>query len=108
MQKILDTSQLSKFYHNEFVEDQVRDFKSFFMATNNSIAGVIADVGGGCGYFASAVRHDLGNLVRVIEMDPVGVENSRKCGLEAEIGDATNYDPKGDEAVVCFNLILRT
>lgn len=47
MQNTLAASQLSEFYHNEFVEDQVRDFKSFFMTTNNSITGVIIDVGGG-------------------------------------------------------------
>ncbi len=39
-------------------------------------------------------------------MDPVSVENCKKRGLEAEMGDATNYEPKGDEAVVCFNLVL--
>ena len=44
--------------------------------------------------------------MRVIEMDPVSVENCKKRGLEAEMGDATNYEPKGDEAVVCFNLVL--
>ena len=44
--------------------------------------------------------------MRVIEIDPVSVQYCKNSGLEAEIGDAINYVPKGDEVVVCFNLIL--
>ena len=106
MQKTLNATQLSEFYINVFVDDQVRDFKLCFLDEHNPITGAIVDMGGGVGYFASTVQQCLVDLVRVVEMDPVSVENCKGRGLEAEIGDATNYVPKGDESVVCFNLIL--
>jgi hypothetical protein len=106
MQRTLNTAQLSEFYINVFVDDQVRDFKLCFLDKHKLIAGAIVDMGGGMGHFASTVKQDFANVVRVVEMDPVSVENCKVCGLEAEIGDATNYVPRGDEAVICFNLIL--
>ncbi len=106
MQKTLNATQLSEFYINVFVDDQVRDFKSFFSDVNNPISGTVIDIGGGVGYFASTVKSDLAHVVRVIEIDPVSVQYCKNSGLEAEIGDAINYVPKGDEVVVCFNLIL--
>lgn len=106
MQKTLVASQLSEFYHNVFVEDQLRDFKACFYNGKNPITGVIIDIGGGVGYFAGAVKNELGNTVRVIDMDPLSVENCKKLGLDAEIGDCTKLKPKGDETIVCFNLIL--
>ena len=106
MQNTLSADQLSEFYINVFVDDQVRDFKLCFSDEHKPIADVIVDMGGGVGYFARAVKQGLVNKVRVVEMDLVSVESCREAGLEAEIGDATNYLPKGDEAVVCFNLIL--
>lgn len=106
MQRTLAARQLSQFYHNEFVEDQIRDFKACLSNLNEPITGVIVDIGGGSGYFAGVVKNDLGNTVRVIDMDPISVKNCQKLGVNAEIGDATNLKPRGDEAVVCFNLIL--
>ena len=106
MQKTLNAAQLSEFYIKVFVDDQVRDFKDFFSDAINPINGVIVDVGGGEGYFASAIKSDSSSLVRVVEMDPVALESCKKPGIEAEVGDATNYAPKGDESIVCFNLIL--
>ena len=106
MQKTLAANQLSEFYHNEFVEDQVRDFKACFYDVNKPITGVIIDIGGGVGYFAGAVKKELGNTVRVIDMDSLSVERCKKSGLEAEIGDCTKIKPKGDETIACFNLIL--
>lgn len=106
MQKTLAANQLLEFYHNNFVADQVHDFKACFYDTSNPITGVIIDIGGGVGYFAGAVKNDLGNTVRVIDMDPLSVENCKKLGLEAEMGDCTKLKPKGDETIVCFNLIL--
>jgi len=105
-QKTLSPSQLSEFYIDVFVSDQVRDFRDLLSIPDSVIKGTIVDIGGGVGYFASAVRSDLFNTVRVIEMDPVSVEHCKSKGLEAEVGDATNCNPKGDESVVCFNLIL--
>jgi len=106
MQKTLGANQLSEFYHNEFVADQVLDFKVCFYDASNPITGVIIDIGGGVGYFAGAVKNDLGNTVRVIDMDPLSVANCKKLGLDAEMGDCTKLIPKGDETIVCFNLIL--
>lgn len=47
MQKTLNATQLSEFYINVFVDDQVRDFKSFFSDVNNPISGTVIDIGGG-------------------------------------------------------------
>lgn len=106
MQKALDANQLSEFYHDEFVVDQIRDFKACFCDVDRPLSGIILDIGGGVGHFAHSVKSDLGYAVRVIDMDPLGVASCKKLGLDAEIGDCTKLKPKGDETVVCFNLIL--
>ncbi len=106
MQKILDAEQLTEFYHNDFVADQIRDFKACFDIGNKFLTGVTIDVGGGVGYFADALKSDLGNIFRVIDMDPLSIEKCRQRGLYAKLGDCTKLTPKGDETIVCFNLIL--
>lgn len=83
MQRPLANSHLVRFYHSEFLEDQIRDFKSCFIDGVHPIDRVIIDVGGGVGYSASAVNRELGNLVWIIEMDPISVENCRMLGLDA-------------------------
>jgi hypothetical protein len=103
-QRILAADQLKAFYHDEFVEDQVRDFG--VLVPRGEVRGVVVDIGGGCGYFARRLADIEGVKTRVIDQDPSSVEASRGIGVEAEPGDALAPSPAGDEGIVCFNLIL--
>lgn len=53
-QSTLSTEQIEAFHHDEFVEEQVRDFRAMLPA--NGRTRLVVDVGGGCGYFARCVR----------------------------------------------------
>ena len=106
MQSKLSSDQLFEFYHDEFVLDQIQHFSELFDNSEKPINGVLVDVGGGVGYFARIIQEQSNYSVRVIDTDPVSINRCKLAGLEAIIGDATNLDPMGDEAVVCFNLIL--
>lgn len=105
MQKTLKAEQIAAFYHDGFVQQQVEHFKN--IALPNIDPGlVVVDVGGGCGYFASAIQNELGVTTRIIDMDPVSVTSAQALGVEAMVGDALNPEKKNDEGVACFNLIL--
>src|SRR5688500_10314049 len=105
VQRRLGGERIAEFYHDNFVADQVRDFDELVIA-NGVPNGVVADVGGGCGYFARAVAHEFGVATRVLDSDPVSVAEARKLGVDAELFDALDARFAGDEAIVCFNLIL--
>lgn len=104
-QKILSNEQVEAFYHDEFVEDQVRHFVSLVGATTGKSRTVI-DVGGGCGFFAKRLAHCTGRTVRVLDLDPASIEACRRSGIEASRGDALKPEMLGDEEIVSFNLIL--
>lgn len=104
MQKTLNAEQVSAFYHDTFVQQQVEHFIKIALP-GIEVGKVVVDIGGGCGYFASAVKK-LDIQTRVIDMDVVSVETAQKLGLDAMIGNALHPPKKGDEGVVCFNLIL--
>lgn len=107
MQKKLDTDQVQAFYHDDFVKNQVDHFRFLVSDTSKLRPGqYVVDIGGGCGYFALALREELNILVRVIDTDPVSVQTSQAAGVKAICGDAINVTAKGDEGVICFNLIL--
>lgn len=103
-QRRLSTEQVETFYHQDFVGDQVRDFHT--LMDGAARGGVVADVGGGCGFFARALSEAQGVRVRVIDMDPGSVEAAQHAGLESVVGDALQPEFQGDEKVTCFNLIL--
>ncbi|WP_035293570.1 class I SAM-dependent methyltransferase [Brevundimonas bacteroides] len=103
-QRRLSKEQVEAFYHNEFVADQVADFSELMPYSRPG--AVVADVGGGCGFFARALSDARGDRTRVIDMDPGSVEACRVLGVEAVIGDALAPQFQGDEQVACFNLIL--
>jgi hypothetical protein len=103
-QRRLSTEQVEAFYHDEFVSDQVADFTELMPVLRSG--AVVADIGGGCGFFARALSDARGVRTRVIDMDPGSVNSSRELGVEAVIGDALAPKFKGDEQVACFNLIL--
>lgn len=103
-QHILSAEQVAEFYHDEFVRDQVTDFTALTKAVDRS--GVVVDIGGGVGFFAERAHADLGCAVRVIEMDPESVARCLAKGVPAVLGDALAPPISGDEACICFNLIL--
>lgn len=106
MQNTLAPAQLSEFYHDLFVESQIQHFGELLNGSKNQSDKYIVDIGGGVGYFASAAQDKFGTPVRVIDMDPISIEKCKDLGLNAVVGDAINFAPTGDEAIVCFNLIL--
>lgn len=104
IQSKLSAEQVAEFYHDEFVQDQARDYEA--LAAPRAGEGVVVDVGGGVGYFAERVRAELGRPVRVIDMDPESVARCVARAVPAQVGDALNPPVAGDEACICFNLIL--
>lgn len=102
-QRALERRQIEAFYHDNFVSTQVADFNALVRPRPG--LGVL-DVGGGCGYFAAAVAGRYGCRTRVIDTDPASVAACHGRGVTAEVGDALAPPPRGDEQVVCFNLIL--
>lgn len=105
MQKILNAEQVAAFYHDGFVQQQVAHFKTI-PSRNLPANRVVLDVGGGCGYFASAISKELNVPVRVIDMDPVSVNAAKELGIDAVVGDALFPNKYGDEGIACYNLIL--
>ncbi len=104
-QRRLDAAQTADFYHDRFVADQVRDFIAL-LGPGSPDAGLVADIGGGCGYFARALQAHSAWQVRVLDMDPVSVASCHQQGLQAEVGDALAPRHRGDEALAAFNLML--
>lgn len=105
VQEMLSVRQLEAFYHDEFVEDQTRDFKNL-LARVDCGSSVTVDVGGGCGFFARRLSEMTGRRLRVIDLDPVSVATCRNAGLDAVEGDALAPVVMGDEQIATFNLVL--
>ena len=99
----LSAEQVEAFYHDEFVNDQVRDFCELVGDTGNEL---VVDMGGGCGFFAHQLSATAGYPTRVVDMDPTSIDKCRDLGVNARLGDALAPEILGDEDVVCFNLIL--
>lgn len=99
----LSPEQIEAFYHDIFVDDQVRDFRSMVGEHGSEL---VVDVGGGCGFFARRLADTGGYRTRVIDMDPRSIEGCEAIGIDGRIGDALAPRAEGDEDLVCFNLIL--
>ncbi len=106
MQVTLTQQQLKAFHHDEFVRSQIENFCTL-TDRYGANADVVADIGGGVGFFGSALRQTRPETqVRVIDLDPNSVRMAQEKGLDARMGDAINPPAAGDEDIVCFNLIL--
>lgn len=105
VQRILDQSRIQEFHHDLFVSTQIRHFNEICTPALRR-DGVVVDIGGGCGYFASALEATTGLATRVIDSDPLSVAKAVELGVHAETGDALAPGIRGDESAVCFNLIL--
>jgi hypothetical protein len=100
-QETLAAHQVSAFYHDEFVTDQVRDFGRLVGRCE-----LLADLGGGVGHFAKASQGLLADRVLVIDSDPISVQRCADEGVHA-IQDDAIFTRAADAAdVVAFNLIL--
>jgi SAM-dependent methyltransferase len=106
MQRQLSRDQHKAFYHDLFVESQVEQFLELVPSSLRDAGNVVLDVGGGCGFFGCALQAATGTHVRVLDADPASIEASRARGLSAVLGDALRPAPRGDEDIICFNLIL--
>ena len=104
-QSALKTEQIEEFYHDAFVKSQVEDFTDIIGEYKLPIKKVL-DIGGGCGFFANALAQQLELHTKVIDTDAASVAACAEIGVPAEIGDALNPAQRGDEDIVCFNLIL--
>lgn len=105
-QVLLNSAQVAEFYHDLFVETQVRHFSEIARPRLCPAPGRIVDIGGGCGHFASAIERGLGLKVKVIDLDPTSVQLCAEKGINAVVGDALFPPIVGDEEVACFNLVL--
>lgn len=101
-QVVLKADQVAEFYHDQFVEDQLRDFTALL---GNAPRRVV-DVGGGCGFFALGLHRRTGSFVRVLDSDPASIEACRNVGVMAQLGDALAPEVNGSEEVASFNLML--
>jgi hypothetical protein len=104
MQNVLSSEQIEAFYHDVFVEDQVRDFLA--LVDSRGTAKNVTDMGGGCGFFARRLKDESLHQIKVVDMDQTSVEACHRSGIEAKRGDALNPEISGDEDIVTFNLIL--
>lgn len=106
MQKTLSHEQIEEFYHDDFVESQVKNFLQLLPTRAGNSAELVVDVGGGCGFFAKSLNLLSKQPVRVVDSDPVSIEACRRSGLDARCEDALHPHITGDESIICFNLIL--
>ena len=102
-QRHLAPSQTAEFYHDRFVTDQVA---AFLRLMAEWPAALVADVGGGCGYFARALQGASGWRVRVLDLDAPSVQACHQHGIDAAVADALLPPVRGDEAAATFNLVL--
>jgi len=108
-QVTLSQSQIEAFYIDGFNESQVKDFLELTGGDEQCFKGVVVDVGGGVGYFARNLSRQTGCKVRVIDSNVPSIERVRALGeknIEGVVGDALAPEVRGDEGVICFNLIL--
>lgn len=104
-QQKLSAQSIAEFYHDNFVTDQVRDFAELVFSRGGT-SGLVADVGGGCGYFVEALQRRFGIAGRVLDSDSGSIDLCRARGIDAMAFDALAPEFAGDERLASFNLIL--
>jgi hypothetical protein len=104
IQSRLSVEQIEAFYHDQFVDDQLRDFTELVPSVPEGRR--VVDIGGGCGFFAAGLKAQKGWQTRVVDSDLISISICERNGIEAVFGDASAPKFVGDEDVVCFNLIV--
>ena len=108
-QVTLDPNQIEEFYIDIFAEHQVRHFEQLTKFLDAEEINLVADIGGGCGYFARELNSKTGLRVRVLDTDQESIETclaANNPNVEARIGDALDPKSMNDEDIITFNLIL--
>jgi len=106
IQKKLSRSQVEAFHQYHGDETQIEHFLQLVSRDLLGSLNVVVDIGGGCGFFAASLKKNIDANVRVLDTDLVSVNTCIAKGLDAIVDDALNPQLRGDEDVVCFNLIL--
>ena len=65
----MSQDQITAFYHDFFVENQVDDFIALSGFSVTPSLDNIVDIGGGCGFFAKAFQNRIHQKVRVLDSD---------------------------------------
>ena len=107
-QKILSQDQITAFYHELFVENEVDDFVALSDFSVTPSLDNIVDMGGGCVFFAKALQNRIHLKVKVLDSDSQSIDFCKQEGIDATYGDALKPTIVGDESIVCFNLILHS
>lgn len=104
-QKKLSATQVLEFHHDLFVSEQVSAFTQALAGGMDS-HDLVADIGGGCGYFARALNQHLGVATVVVDVDPASIAACTAAGIPARLSDALNPAITGDETITTFNMVL--
>lgn len=108
-QKVLQRSALDAFDTPEGVVEQLRHFKECYGYDRSSPFSLL-DVGGGAGYFVSALQEEFPAMrATILDIDESAVFKARGRGLAAEPGSILERLPEhipGEFDVICFNLVL--
>jgi hypothetical protein len=105
-QKTLSEKQIESFYVYCGDDSQVDHFIKLVPRCLLGPENVVVDIGGGVGFFAESLRRRIEAEVRVLDTDPIAVETCLAKGVSAVIDNALSPTHRGDEDIVCFNLIL--
>lgn len=106
VQRTLSANQLDEFYNDVFRDDQVAKFRAVIVDAARLGPLRVVDIGGSRGYFACALKREIGADVCVVDMDKAAIEFAESAGIRGCVGDAIRPPIQGDEDVVCFNLML--
>ena len=107
----LEEKQLKAFNVEGYSHTQVNHLLTL-LELNSAIreSYQVVDIGGGYGYFARALNNAMDWPVRIIDSDISAINFTSPSllhnNVKAILGDALSPEIKGDEEIVCFNLIL--
>jgi hypothetical protein len=105
----LDPSKIKAFYSDKLANKQVADFLNLIHSCEGVESYNVVDIGGGHGHFSNQLVAQLGIKARVIDSDEQSLALCRRdygVRVECELGNALYPRIRGDEDVICFNLVL--
>jgi SAM-dependent methyltransferase len=103
-QRILSEAQLSEFYIETFVSDQLDHYGKLIGRSDREQK--VIDIGGGAGYLAAALHENFAVASTVWDIDPRAIRLARLRGVAAEHKDILLGTDFQSADVVLFNLVL--